>query len=83
MHSPAYTCIHAHFGDFTFTQLRSVLLISLQLRLQLEKEVPSASPQAFERLVFPAPKSAVEHSAQSANGEGRRRIQKGTERTLP
>jgi len=38
MHSPAYTCIHAHFSDFTCVHLRSFLLISLQLRLQLEKE---------------------------------------------
>jgi len=33
----ALTCIHLRshaFGDFTFTQLRSLLLISLQLRLQ-------------------------------------------------
>jgi hypothetical protein len=35
MHSRAYTCIHAHFGDFSCVQLRSFLLISLQLRLQL------------------------------------------------
>jgi len=33
----ALTCIHAHFGDFTCVQLRSFLLISLQLRLQLAK----------------------------------------------
>ena len=35
----ALTCIHLRshaFGDFTFTQLRSLLLISLQLRLQFE-----------------------------------------------
>ncbi len=29
---------HTHFGDFAFTQLRSFLLISLQLRLQYPKE---------------------------------------------
>ena len=38
MHSPAFTCIHVHFRDFTFTQLRSFLLISLQLRLQFGKQ---------------------------------------------
>jgi hypothetical protein len=48
MHSPAYTCIHVHFGDFTCVHLRSPLLISLQLRLQLESEVPGVPPQAFE-----------------------------------
>ena len=30
VHSPAYTCIHVHFRDFTCVQLRSFLLISLQ-----------------------------------------------------
>ena len=37
MHSPAYTCIHAHFRDFTCVHLRSFLLISLQLRLQFRR----------------------------------------------
>ena len=50
LHSPAYTCIHAHFGDFTFTQLRSFLLIFLQLRLQ----VGSRSPCAFATKTRPA-----------------------------
>ena len=47
MHSRAYTCIHTHFGDFTFTQLRSFLLISLQLRLQFG--IQDGSEQAGPR----------------------------------
>ena len=44
------SCIHAHFGDFTFIQMRSFLLISLQLRLQLlarPKEVPTLTVSGF------------------------------------